>query len=217
MQTVISFHTWWKYHTWWLATWTTTEYLFRASLPSPSLRWNQKGVRVEVPTPPHFHWRGRWPCIFSFKRCLCEWKEEKKRAELHARAADCAYWAAGLMWSAAPPIRAINSSPITPEWLFNFLWQEPWPLDSQRRFFWRANTERQAGGFWTVAHLERVIHLSQPPDGVLQDGRKKWDTMHANQERSLEECRSVSPESLKVLPVSLKDPWTRMTHKKHFN
>lgn len=70
-------------------------------------------------------------------------RREKKRTELHARAADCAYWAAGLMWSAAPPIRAINSSPITPEWLFNFPWQEPLPLDSQRSFlackYWKTS------------------------------------------------------------------------------
>lgn len=113
---------------------------FPASLHVHQWRWNQQGVGVEVPTPPHFHWRSRWPCIFSFKRCLCEWKKKKKKKEKVegrncTRAADCAYWAAGLMWSAAPPIQAINSSPITPGWLFNFPWQEPLLLDSQRSFF----------------------------------------------------------------------------------
>lgn len=150
---------------WWRATGLQLNICFPASFHSPLLSWNQKGAGVEVPTPPHFHWRSWWPCIFSFKRCLCEWKKrerEKKGGIARARG-----WLRLLgSWT----IRAINSSPITPEWLFNFPWQEPWPLDSQRRFFWRANTERQAGDFWTVAHLERVIHLSQPGDGVLQDG-----------------------------------------------
>lgn len=82
-------------------------------------RFNWKQCKVEVGTPSSLSLRSRWPCIFSFKWCLCEGERTGLLADRWLRAlrlfmdVQCVWW--------APPSTLSGNQPQHKcvRWLFN--------------------------------------------------------------------------------------------------